>query len=407
MKKTTELNEADRIRPVIDWILEQALTEFAIEEFIAETAEKMLESGYALHRLHITARILHPIYSGVSFTWTQDKPIETDNYRRDDMQSDNWLKSPLRYLLENDLNEYHIKIHAGEGIAEYPIIQNLANESATDYFAYLSRFGKKDTAIERKDGLIVTWACNGDGGWSDQELVDLRRLQSRLAVAVRLALSKSLAENITCAYLGKDAGMRVLSGQIQRGDGEDIDAVVWFSDLRSSTRLAETLGKKEYIKLLNQFFECTAGAVTETEGEILGYIGDSVLAIFPCAQFGGPAEASRQALGAGRLASSQIRDLNRYRASRDEETIGFGIGLHYGTVTYGNIGIPERLSFSVIGSTANEAARITDQCRDLGEEIVVSERFSNLVDGDWRNLGEFQLRNVNYPMTLFAPENLQ
>ena len=401
--QTNQSDRPDTIRPIIDWLLAQALADFQLGDLVTGVAERLLETGYALHRFHATVRILHPIYNGTAFTWTRNQGLQRAAFERTDSASDAWRDSPLYHMLENRLTEYRLRVHQNEGIEAYSFIRDLKARGATDYLAILTPFGDPATAIAREDGVVMSWSCEAPGGWSDDEAADLRRLQSRLAVVVRLAMHQTLARDVVSAYLGADAGRRVLAGQIQRGDGEDIEAVIWFSDLRSSTRLAETLGTDAFLELLNGFFECTAGAVQASNGEILDYIGDSVLAIFSFARFGGPAQACRTALAAANLASARFAENNRERRSRGEEALGFGIGLHPGTVMFGNIGIADRLKFSVIGPAANEAARVADQCRDLGEEIVVSEVFRDLAGGEWRPLGVFELRNVDQPMALFAP----
>jgi adenylate cyclase len=394
------------IDTIIDWLLAQALGDFQIEQLVSNVAERMVDIGYRLYRLHLTVRLLHPIYSGTAFTWVEGEGLQRDSFRPGDNESQKWLRSPLHYMLGNGLFELRLRIDRGEGLADYPLIQDLNQTGATDYLAILTGFGDTTTAIEREDGVVVSWVSRSPGGWTDDEIAGIRRLQSRLALVVRLALRKSLAENVLSAYLGEDAGRRVLAGQIRRGDGEDIEAVIWFSDLRSSTRLAESLGKDDFLELLNHFFECTAGAVQASRGEVLRYIGDSVLAIFPFERFGGATEACHAAFAAAQEAASQVAELNRKRQAQDAETLGFGIGLHPGIVMFGNIGIPERLDFSVVGPAANEAARVADQCRDLKQELIVSERFCELAGGEWRSLGSFRLRNVKQPMELFAPDSI-
>jgi adenylate cyclase len=395
----------DTIRPIIDWLLDQALNDFQLEELVAGVAERMVDVGYRLYRLHLTVRLLHPVYSGTAFTWVEGEGLQRDAFKPGDTESQKWLGSPLRHMLENHLFEYRLRIDRGEGLADYPMIQDLDQAGATDYLAILTGFGNKSTAIEREDGVIMSWVGRCPGGWTDREVAGIRRLQSRLAVVVRLALRESLAKDVLSAYLGSDAGERVLAGQIRRGDGEDIEAVIWFSDLRSSTRLAEMLGRDDFLELLNDFFECTAGAVQESQGEILRYIGDSVLAIFSFEKCGGPTQACHAALAAAHEAKAHVAELNRQRQAQGAEKIGFGIGLHPGTVMFGNIGIPERLDFTVVGPAANEAARVADQCRDLSQELIVSERFRELAGGEWRSLGSFRLRNVKQPMALFAPDS--
>ena len=170
----------------------------------------------------------------------------------------------------------------------------------------------------------------------------------------------------------------MLDGQIRRGDGERIHAVIWYSDMRDSTRLADRLDPHVFIERLNRYFECTAGAVIAGGGEVLRFVGDAVLAIFPIRAGGDDARtASERALAAARDAESRLARANEGLAAQGEEPIEFGLGLHVGDVMYGNIGVPERLEFSVIGPAANEVARIEDLTKTLGRRVLVSEAFAN------------------------------
>lgn len=394
---------AGGIRPLINWLLDAAVTDFDLQELAAETAERLVVAGYPLYRLNVSAQILHPLYAGTAFTWVRGEGWDLDSFERERTESDQWLQSPLRHMREHDLSEYRLRIHRGEG-RDYPVVRKLQARGATDYLAILTSFGEPQPDAEWRDGVFMTWSACAPAGWSARQVADLRRLQAALAVVFRLAMRQRLAEDVVSAYLGADAGRRILTGQIQRGDGDDIETVIWFSDLRSSTRLAEALDKEAFISLLNRFFECTGNAVQAVGGEILDYIGDSILAIFPFEKLGGAAQAGNLALQAATQAALALADTNRERAARGDEPLGFGIGLHPGTVMFGNIGVPDRLNFSVVGAAANIAARVADQCRDLNEEIVASDQFRQLTNAKWRPLGTHKLRNVRQPMALFAPE---
>jgi adenylate cyclase len=210
-------------------------------------------------------------------------------------------------------------------------------------------------------------------------------------------------------YLGKRTGERVLTGAVKRGDGEKIYAVIWFCDLRDSTSLAESMPVEAFLDLLNQFFDCTAGAVLDHGGEILRFIGDASLAIFP---IGGssrslreictPAEgACERALAAARDASSRIDDLNRNRRNRGEHPLGFALAIHIGEVMYGNIGVPGRLEFTVIGSAANEAARLAALCRELDQSVLISWEFPRCYPEQTKSLGVHRLRGVGMPREIF------
>jgi adenylate cyclase len=217
------------------------------------------------------------------------------------------------------------------------------------------------------------------------------------------------AREILYTYLGKRTGERVLTGAVKRGDGEKIYAVIWFCDLRDSTSLAESMPIESFLDLLNQFFDCTAGAVLDRGGEILRFIGDASLAIFP---IGGTSKSLREActptegaceraLAAARDARSRIDELNRQRRNRGEQPLGFALAIHIGEVMYGNIGVPERLEFTVIGSAANEAARLAALCRELDQSILISWEFPRCFPEQMSSLGVHRLRGVGAPKEIF------
>ncbi len=399
----TSLAPSSDVRTITNWILNQALTEFKAHHLLAGMAQRMQKQGFEVHRINVTNRVLHPLYTGAGITWWQNKGLETDSFTRTDSTGENWQKSTVRHMMANELEFLRLRIDQGEGVQEYPIIANLHSEGATDFISVITPMGGPDTAVPRQDGLVISWATCKPGGWTAQEITDILYLQSRFAVAFRIAMREDLAQNVVSAYLGADAGRRVLNGQIARGDGEDIDAVVCFADLRSSTRLAEELGRDAFLHLLNEYFECTAQPIQEAGGEILNYIGDAVLAIYPYDSFGDSRGACKVALATALRIKQLIALNNKPRQKQGQPTIGFGIGMHLGRVMFGNIGIPTRLAFSVIGPTVNEAARITDLCRELQEEILVSAAFRDTAGGRWTAKGEYELRNVNQPVSLFAP----
>jgi adenylate cyclase len=188
----------------------------------------------------------------------------------------------------------------------------------------------------------------------------------------------------------------VLAGQIKRGDAQDIHAVIWFCDLRDSTPLADSMSRREFLALLNDYFECVLGPVQERNGEVLRFIGDAALAIFPVGER--PAEACTRARGAARESLERLNKQNKNR----QRPLRFGIGLHLGELTYGNIGTPSRIEFTVVGAAANEAARIEALCKSLDVDLLVSERVAQALPGAWKSLGRHTLRGVGDKMELFT-----
>lgn len=220
-------------------------------------------------------------------------------------------------------------------------------------------------------------------------------------MTIKVQIREQITRNILATYLGSDAGRQVLNGNIQRGDGERIHAVIWYSDMRGSTALADRLSDTEFLDALNNYFECSAGAVNANGGEVLRFVGDAVLGIFPVrdGDSTGPAE---DALRAARDADARLRMVNQTRHAAGKVEIDFGLAIHLGEVMFGNIGIPERLEFSVTGPAANEVARMEDLTKTLAQRIVVSENFAKAVDDGLFSLGRHYLRGVHEPKEVFG-----
>jgi adenylate cyclase len=218
------------------------------------------------------------------------------------------------------------------------------------------------------------------------------------------------AEHLLKTYLGQRTGERVLAGRTKRGEGEKIHAVIWLCDLRDSTRLSESVPVEDFFRTLNDFFDCTAAAVLEHGGEILTYIGDAVLAIFA---IGGtekslreacfPAEgACSAAIAAARDARSRVDALNKRRERSGEPRLEFGLAVHVGDVMYGNLGIPQRMQFTVIGAAANETARLAGMCKTLKRWVLISSAFPRCFPGQMISLGRHVMRGMDTPEEIFT-----
>ena len=196
--------------------------------------------------------------------------------------------------------------------------------------------------------------------------------------------------------------MRVASGQIERGELVSIDAVIWYSDMRDSTYLADNLSSQEFLDTLNIYFECTAGSILEHNGQVLRFIGDAVLAIFPVETFATAELAAESAWQAATMARDKINQVNPARESVNLQPLDFGLGLHAGTLNYGNIGVPTRLEFSVIGPVANEVARLESLTKELKTSVIVSESFSKLLPLNWQCLGFQKLKGINKDLSVYS-----
>jgi adenylate cyclase len=382
-------DEALNVRPIADWLDDGARSAREPQDMLAQLCRRLVASGVSLYRVGVFVRTLHPNVAGRAFFWRDDREeVEVDSADHRWFGSEDHLKSPIHAVWSTN-SETRRRLADPACPMDYPVLADLRAEGATDYIAMPLRFLSGEVHV-------ASYASRRPGGFTDAELEALRRLLPPFTRVAEIYAHMRKARNILDAYLGPNAGERVLAGQIKRGDGQDIHAVIWFCDLRDSTPLADSMSRREFLALLNDYFECVLGPVLERRGEVLRFIGDAALAIFPVD--GRPAEACAKALAAAQDAFARMEKLNENRA----RPLRFGIGLHLGELTYGNIGTPSRIEFTVIGAAANEAARIESLCKQLKVDLLVSERVAQALSAPWKSLGSHTLRGVGDKMELFT-----
>src|SRR5438034_3523457 len=248
----------------------------------------------------------------------------------------------------------------------------------------------------------ATWATSHPTGFTDEQIATIVWLVPALAACSESRSLHGMLKGLLSIYLGPQAGSRVLAGTIKRGEGETIAAAIWLCDLRDFTLLSETLPSDEMIRLLDDYFEIMAGPVSEHGGEVLKFIGDAMLAIFPIVDDLDRDRACRTALAAAEEALARLASANLARRARGEREIDLGLALHTGPVMYGNIGAPERLDFTVIGPAVNLTARIPGLCRPLGRKILASARFASPCGSELVSLGHHQMRGLAQPQEIFG-----
>jgi adenylate cyclase len=245
---------------------------------------------------------------------------------------------------------------------------------------------------------VMSLTSFAPGGFGTAHLGQLYEVLPLLGRLFEVHAARRTASALLETYLGRHTGERVLQGLVKHGDGEHIHAVIWFCDFRDSTPLSKSMGRRAYLRQLNRFFYCMAGAVLEAGGEVLRYIGDAVLAIFPIQE--NPAESCERAVRAARIAAERVEMMNQQHPERP--ALRYGIGLHLGTVTYGNIGVPERLEFTVIGAAANEAARVESMTKELKQPVLTSAAFASAYGKPLVALGRYALKGLEGEHELFT-----
>jgi adenylate cyclase len=384
--------------PLLNWVLQEAPAFASSSELTAGLARQMRSAGIPLWSLAVIIQILHPQVVAFSQYWhSVSGKLEELEHDTESLQSPEYLDSPILPIFEG-AGGIRRRLDIKSPQLDFGILRDLHAEGATDYVAMPMLFS---------DGQInaVTISSNRPGGFTTTDLGHIYEILAVLGRIYEVHTLQHKAVSLLDTYLGSHAGERVLNGLIRRGDGQNIRAVIWFCDLRGSTPLAQAMSRVEFLACLNEFFDCVAGPVLDHGGQILRFIGDAALAIFPFddeLDDSGLQAACEHAIAAAHEASSRMKSTNARRVKESAPTLGYGIALHVGDVTYGNIGTGNRLEFTVIGEAANLAARIESLCKVLGETVLLSAEFATCDPDHVVSLGEHQLQGIEAPHEIFA-----
>jgi adenylate cyclase len=383
------------------WITEAGLAGQSEITALTGFCDRAVHFGLPIARAIVLADTLHPIYEGRAFRWNRDKDTTVlTEYGRSDEDLGRWQRSPFFRLEQTGETLLRRRLTA-ESREEFSIFPELIDAGMTDYLAMVNRFAT-EAIIGDMDGIYSSWATDAPTGFNDADIAALCRLAPLLALTVKSASLARIAETIVETYLGRDAGRRVLEGRIARGITDQIQAVLWSSDLRSYTRISDTADPGEIIPLLNEYSGAIISTIYDQGGDVLKLIGDGVLAIFTVED---RTRACESALAAAIAARRSVTEVNRSRAAANLPTTDMYLGLHIGEVFYGNIGSEDRLDFTVIGPAVNEVSRIATLCRSVDQPLLISSDFAAAL-GESRNLlvsvGRYALRGVGRPQDLYT-----
>ena len=402
---------------ISQWLMEQALSELDMGELIRGMGQHLVAGGIPIHRIAIGGMILHPVFGALDITWeAQSDVLRNERFPRSGLHLPEFQDAPFFYATTNNIPFERYHLENGEQSRSFPIFERLRSQGVTDYLVAFHSY-QLDGKILWADlpsvirGVCCSFSTRRIGGFSDREIEYLRALTRPLALCVKAGTTHELAQTVLNTYLGSYSGNQVLDGLVERGDGRLIDCVLWYSDLRSSTALAEKMPLDEFLGMVNDYFECAAGAVLDHGGEVLRFIGDAVIAIFPYEDQTRPlVDMARAAMATAREAVSRVERRNEMLSDGNQPAIRFGISLHIGSVMYGNIGTDRRLEFSVIGPAANEVVRLEDLCKKLGIQVVASARFSEVYPEEMVSLGTHAAAGIEdglaaFTLPEFAPQS--
>ena len=387
---------------LMNWLVSQGLTGQPENDLIRGFCERCCAAGLDLSRSLVVIDTLHPIFEGRGFRWNDAETNEADFFEYGPTgEDDGWRRSVFFHMLEGGHDELLLDL-ADPAAQRFSRMSELVEKGHRHMLVFVHRFGETG-ALGQMDCFYSYWMTRRDGGFDDRELEALRDLVPVLGMVIKSAQQVDIVRTLGRVYLGRDASERVLHGKISRGVTERIKAVLWFSDLRGSTSITESIAPDEIIPFLNDYAQAAIDAVHDSGGDVLKLIGDGVLAMFTSETL---SSAKRAALRAEHRFRLNMIGLNARRGGEGRAVTSAYVGLHLGEVFYGNIGHDDRLDFTVVGPAVNEVSRISSMCRSVDRELLVSAAFRDGLDPAGQrylvSTGRFALRGIGRAQDLYT-----
>lgn len=234
------------------------------------------------------------------------------------------------------------------------------------------------------------------GFGADVETIVGEMLQA-IALSLYAAYQSNVASSLAETYLGSRTGENVLSGSMFRGSQTTIDAGIMFCDVRGFTAMSEQLGAEGVVRVMNDIFQIIEEEVIAAQGEILKFIGDALLIIFPrtgCSDLDLSTRMIDAALSAVKRVEAHGVELNL--------PLSVGFGCHIGEVLYGNIGTQSRLDFTVMGPAVNLTSRLESMCKSLGAQLTVSPVVAEGHQERLKSFGQHSVKGIEKPVDIWG-----
>ena len=391
------------IDEIESWLLADAMRADDLLELFEALAWRLVAAGAPLDRASLHVGTLHPQVFGFAWNWERaDGLCDEVKVSEATLKTDAYRRNPLFRVIEYG-EVFRGDTADPDTVKQYPLMAELARRGITEYVVMPLRAG----GAYHNAASIATKRA---GGFTAADRASLSRILGLFALHVERHIVSRIAGNVLDTYLGEAAGRQVLRGSIKRGAGEAIRAIIWASDLRGFTDLSDRLAGGDIVALINAYFERLAGAVMAEGGEVLKFIGDGLLAVFPFASFDSERAAAEASLAAAQRALRAVEDLNRTAPPELAKIEGWrplrtGIALHEGEVFFGNVGAPERLDFTVIGTAVNTASRVETLTKTLGRPILITEPVARRLGSPLDDLGAHALRGLATPLAIFSPSS--
>jgi len=372
-------------RDVAEWLVAEGRLLAEPVALVDAFCRRLIAAGLPLQRVRIGQSITHPLLSAWGVVWTAAEGGEEYAIDRKVLATSTFVGSPFEAVIRSRRPLRRRLV--GLGPDDHHVFREISADGGTDYVAVPIVYGNATVQV-------ASFVTGRPDGFTDDEVALLERLRHPLAAAMEPNAMRRSATSLLRTYLGVGPAGRVAEGAIRRGDVVAVDAAILFVDMRGFTALSERLSSAAVLQVLDRYFETVAQAIVDRGGDVLKFMGDGVLAIFPVEQAGGAAAACDAAVGA-------VQAIRRGLAA-GPEPVAFAAALHLGPVLYGNIGSPDRLDFTVLGPAVNLTSRLEGLAKQLDRPTVCSDPFRQAWGGPAGPLGAHPIRGLAEPQPVFA-----
>jgi adenylate cyclase len=385
---------AERLQDIIEWLIDGARSSIDPGQTLAELCERLLAVGIPLWRVGVFVRTLHPDVFGRSFIWRQGRGVEAGQADFTLPDTEEFQTSPLHTTIATaSMVRHRMTQNAPRNSL---VLEDLRSQGITDYVAFPLIF--TDGSVH-----VASMQTKEAAGFSENDIDALAKIARPFARVAEVRALHRTAITLLNTYVGNRAGERIMAGQIRRGHTDTLHAAIWLSDLRGFTALSDRMPPAAVVDLLNRYFDCQVPSIERAGGEVLKFMGDGLLAVFPTADDArDEREICESVLAAAREARTAVQGLSYMHGGHMAERLNFGLALHVGDVLYGNIGGRGRLDFTCIGPTVNLAARMEKLAGSLGRTIVASAEFADHARDDWADIGEYSVAGFAMPQRVFG-----
>ncbi|WP_078125566.1 adenylate/guanylate cyclase domain-containing protein [Leptospira alexanderi] len=392
LKQNITFANDEGMKSILNWLTSPESRALEAKELIEMLNRNIIEAGVPVWRFFTSIPTMHPEVMVRSLIWTRGEETQVLFIPHEGLKQQQYKDSPIYLIREEQKDFIRCKLTGPDADLSYPICVDLYEKGGTDYCIFASVFGTNIRSA-------MSWSTDAPGGFSEEQIEFLNSIRNVLCLRLDLESRKFAINELLEVYLGSNASKRVLSGEFRRGTGETMYAAILCADLRDFSYLSENNSPKKIVEILDNYFELTAQPIQEEKGEILKFIGDAILAVFPAET--DPNQACLAALNAAQKIKNSVI---RWNTEHPDSQIHLGMALNVGDVVYGNVGAKDRLDFTVIGNAVNQAFRVESLCKDLGKNILTTEEFTIKAGKEnFEFVGAKRLKGISGERNIYSP----